>query len=100
MPECFPSFLRRSEIELVHGDAVQFTPPGGNLVLYFYEPFEAPVTREVISRIREFRQGRDVVVVYVCSKNPMITCKSLWDTATFLTKVTEGDSWTIYRLAA
>lgn len=95
--ERYPAHLRRSEIELVLGDALEFIPPAGNLVLYLYEPFEAPVTRQVIDRIREFRQGRDVVVAYVWSKNPRVTCKSLWDAEAVLTKVDEGDSWTIYR---
>lgn len=95
--ERYPAHLRRSEIELVHGDAVEFTPPPGNLVLYLYEPFEAPVTRQLIARIREFRRGRDVVVAYVWSKNPRVTCKALWDAEAFLTKVNEGDSWTVYR---
>jgi hypothetical protein len=98
--EIYPAHLRRSEIELVHMDAVEFTPPAGNLALYLYEPFEAPVTRQVIARIREFRRGRDVVVAYVWSKNPMVTCKSLWDAEAFLMKVDEGDSWTIYRAKA
>jgi hypothetical protein len=95
--ERYPAGLRRSTIELVHGDAVEFTPPAGNLVLYLYEPFEAPVTRQLIARIREFRRGRDVVVAYVWSKNLNISCKSLWDAEAFLTKVDEGVTWTIYR---
>lgn len=95
--ERYPPHLRRSEIELVLGDALEFIPPAGNLVLYLYDPFEAPLTRQVIARIREFRRGRDVVVAYVWSKNPRVTCKSLWDAEAVLTKVDEGDSWTIYR---
>jgi predicted RNA methylase len=93
----YPADLRRSEIELVHGDAVQFTPPAGNLVLYLYEPFEAPVTRQVIARVREFRFHGDVVVACVWSKNAAVCCKPLWDAETFLTTTNEGNSWTIYR---
>jgi hypothetical protein len=96
--ERYPAHLRRSEIELIHEDAVKFTPPPGNLILYFYEPFEAPVTRQVVARLRDLpREKRDVVVAYVWSKNSRVGCKSLWDAETFLTKVGEGDSWTIYR---
>jgi hypothetical protein len=95
-----PAHLRRSEIELVHGDAVEFTPPAGDLVLYLYEPFEAPVTRQIIARIREFHLGRNVVVAYVWSKNASVTCKAMWDAAPFLTTIHEGDGWTIYRAIA
>ena len=93
----YPAHLRRAEIELIHGDAVDFIPPAGNLVLYLYEPFEAPVTRQIIARIREFRIGRDLLVAYVWSKNAALTCKSLWDAEPFLATIDEGDGWTIYR---
>ena len=97
--EKVPAELLRTEVELVHGDAVEFMPPPGNLILYFYEPFEATVLRQVIARIREFRRGRDLVVVHVRSKNHRIggNSKSLWDREAFLTPVSEGDGWTIYR---
>src|SRR4051794_2247346 len=73
--ERHPAGLRRAQVEFVHGDAVEFTPPAGNLVLYFYEPFEAPVTEKVLARIAEFCAERDVRVIYAWSKNPSITCK-------------------------
>jgi hypothetical protein len=96
--ERYPAQLRRCEIELIHTDAVTFTPPAGNLILYFYEPFEAPVTRQVIARLRNLpREKRDVVVAYVWSKNSRVSCKPLWEAETFLAKVDEGDCWTIYR---
>jgi SAM-dependent methyltransferase len=95
-----PAGLRRCAVELVHEDAVKYAPPAGNLVLYFYEPFEAPVTRQVIARVRDLpRENRDIVIAYVWSKNPRVSCKPLWDAETFITQVDEGGSWTIYRLA-
>jgi hypothetical protein len=94
--ERHPAALRKAAVEFVLGDAVEFTPPEGNLVLYFYEPFEAPVTQQVLARIDGFRAGREVWVVYAWSKNPSITCKALWDGANFLRTVAEGDGWTIY----
>jgi precorrin-6B methylase 2 len=93
----YPARLRRSEIELVHGDAVEFIPQAGNLVIYLYEPFEAPVTRQIIARVREFRLSREVVVACVWSKNAAVCSKSLWDAELFLTTMDEGNSWTIYR---
>jgi SAM-dependent methyltransferase len=94
--QTYPAHLRRSEIELVHGDAVDYTPPGGNLVLYLYEPFEVPVTRQVIRRIEEFRHGRDVFVAFTWSTKSIVSSKSLWDSTEFLATVAEGDCWTIY----
>jgi SAM-dependent methyltransferase len=95
--ELYPTSLRHSEIELVWGDIVDYTPPSGNLILYLYEPFEAPVTRKVIARIREFRQRGEVVIAYVWSTNPMISCKAIWDNEGSLRKVAQGERWTIYR---
>ena len=95
--EIYPRELLRTGIELIYGDAVEFSPPPGNLVLYLYEPFEAPVARQVITQIQKFRHGRDVVVAYVWSKNQRVSCKSVWDAQEFLARVAEGDSWTIYR---
>ena len=93
----YPAALRRAPIEPVHGDAVEYTPPAGNLVLYLYEPFEAPVTRRVIARIEEFRHGRDVLVAYAWARKKSLSSKPLWDAAPFLRTVVEGDGWTIYR---
>ena len=97
--DCYPAHLRISEVELVNADALEFRPPTGNLVFYLYKPFEAPVTKKLIARIREFWRGRDVLVAYVWSKNSRVSCRPLWDAVDFLAKVDEGDSWTVYRAA-
>lgn|GEM_PF-4916273 len=88
--------LRRSEIELVWGDAADFAPPEGNLVAYFFEPFEEPVTRKVIARIREGDRERDLVVVCVRPKNAMIDSTPIWDAQRFLSRAAEGERWKIY----
>jgi hypothetical protein len=92
-----PASLRHAPIELVHADALDFIPPPGDLVLYLYEPFEPPVTRQLIGRIDQFRGERDVVVAYVWSDNKRLTSKPLWDSVPFLSKVDAGQNWTIYR---
>jgi predicted RNA methylase len=37
--------------ELVHADAAEFEPPGGPLVLYFFNPFGTEVLRPVLARV-------------------------------------------------
>lgn len=56
-------------IELVHADAVEFDPPPGPLVLYFYNPFRAPVLAQVLALVRESlaRAPRPVYVVVMGS---------------------------------
>lgn len=93
----YPAALRRAPVEPVHCDAVEYAPPEGNLALYLYEPFEAPVTRRMIARIDQFRHGRDVLVAYAWSKKQSLSSKPLWDAAPFLHSIAEGDGWTIYR---
>ena len=95
--ERYPANLRKSIIELVHGDVIDFQPPEGDLVIYLYEPFEVPLTNRVISRIDELRRRQSVVVAYVWSKNDKLSSRPLWDAASFLTRFDEGDCWTIYR---
>jgi len=95
--ERHPAALRKAPVEFVHGDAIEYEPPAGNLVLYAYEPFEAPVTKMLLERIRGFLAGRDVVIAYVWSKERGLTCKPLWDAAEFLQKIVERDGWTLYR---
>jgi predicted RNA methylase len=95
--ERHPAALRRAPVEFVHADAIEYAPPPGNLVLYAYEPFEAPETRKLLARIESFLPGRDVVVAYVWSKNRGLTCKPLWDRTPFLAPIVEADGWTLYR---
>jgi len=42
---------RSADIEVVEGDALDFPVPGGPLVLFFHDPFEAPVFERVLERI-------------------------------------------------
>jgi hypothetical protein len=95
-----PEALRRAPVELVHGDVLEYEPPEGNLVIYVYEPFEAPVTEQLLARIESLLPGRDLWVAYVWTKERGISSKPLWDRAPFLQPVVEADGWTLYRGAA
>jgi predicted nicotinamide N-methyase len=95
--EMHPADLRRADIELVHKDILEFEPPAGDLVLYLFEPFEKPVTEKLLARIDRFRFGRQLVIAYVWSRNRGLTSRSLWEAASFLTRHSQGDGWTIYR---
>jgi predicted nicotinamide N-methyase len=95
--ERYPADLRKSAVELVHGDVIEFQPPEGNLVIYLYEPFEAPLTKKVIARIDELRRRQSIVIAYVWSKNEKLSSRLLWEGASFLTRCDQGDCWTIYR---
>jgi hypothetical protein len=56
-------------IELVFADAVEFDPPSEPLVLYFYNPFRAPVLEQVLARVRQSleRTPRQAYVVIMGS---------------------------------
>jgi SAM-dependent methyltransferase len=43
---------RAGRVSVVHMDATEFDPPPDPLVLYFFNPFQPPVLRQVLSRIR------------------------------------------------
>jgi hypothetical protein len=93
----YPPELRRAEIELVHMDVMEFEPPPGDLVVYLFEPFEAPLTKRLLSRMDQLRHGRQLIVAYVWSRNSRLSSKPLWDGAAFLTHCDHGEGWTIYR---
>ena len=43
---------RAGRVSVVHADATEFEPPPGPLVLYFFNPFQPPVLRRVLARVR------------------------------------------------
>lgn len=55
------------EVEVVEGDAVEFAIPDGPCVLYFYNPFDAPVLERVVANVeRSWRTTpRKLFVVYL-----------------------------------
>lgn len=57
----------RSRIKLIHGDASQFDPPDGPLVVYLYHPFGPEIIGKVARRfLDDWRERpRPIFVVYV-----------------------------------
>jgi SAM-dependent methyltransferase len=70
-------------IRIVHADAASYRFPDGPLVLYFYNPFDATVMREVIWNLTQSHQHqrRRIVVLYFL---PRPSCLELWERASFL----------------
>jgi SAM-dependent methyltransferase len=75
---------RIREPELVSGDAVAFPIPDDPLVLFLYNPFRAPVMRQVVAHVASsFRvHPRRIVVLYFRPEYAW-----LFDEAHFLTRV-------------
>lgn len=61
-----PRAKRRSEIEVIDGDAAAFPIPDGPLALYFFNPFGEPVMQSVANNVvSSFRRSpRRIVVIY------------------------------------
>lgn len=94
-----PRHTLRSDVELVLGDALEYVPPDGGLVLYFYQPFGPPLMRRMIARVKEWCVNREVFVICAWTTNPAITVRHLWEEQSFLATLHEGAGWTIYRTA-
>ncbi len=85
---------RRSPIRLYCMDAVDFDPPGGNLVCFFFNPFAAAVMEKVVARLTRSlaNDSRDCVVVYL---HPLE--RSVFDASPQWEMQDEGQSYVIYR---
>jgi SAM-dependent methyltransferase len=61
---------RRAPIRLYCMDATEFPIPEGNLICFFFNPFEAPVMEKVAAHIADSlaKNPRDCMIVYV---NPL-----------------------------
>lgn len=63
---------RADRIELVLADATQYALPDGHLVLYFFQPFDAVVLRQVLANVRRAAQARTgtvwVVFLYLADQ--------------------------------
>jgi hypothetical protein len=54
------------DLSTVHVNAADFVPPSGDLVLFFYNPFTAPVLDQVAARLEDaVRAGRFIRVIYI-----------------------------------
>lgn len=80
-------------IELVCTDACDFAIPDDPTVFYFYNPFEDPVMRRVLSNIEAslLKSPRKVHLVYV---NPV--CEHLLQAASYLRPLKRRNAYVIY----
>ncbi len=85
---------RLSPIRLYCMDAVEFDPPSGNLVCFFFNPFTAPVMEKVVSRLTRSlaNDPRDCIVLYL---HPL--ARSVFDASAHWEVEEEGQSYVIYR---
>jgi SAM-dependent methyltransferase len=59
-----------ARVETLVMDAAEYEPPLEPLVLYFFNPFDAPVMRRVLSRVRASLERRDRPVYIIVSGQP------------------------------
>jgi SAM-dependent methyltransferase len=61
---------RQAPISLYCMDAAEFSIPDGNLICFFFNPFEAPVMEKVVAHLTEslIQNPRDCMIIYV---NPL-----------------------------
>jgi SAM-dependent methyltransferase len=81
-------------IEVVHGDAADLPIPGGDVLLYFYNPFGPAVFRKVaanVERAWRARPARRIVVLYF---NPWHG--HVWDGYPFLRRLASNKSYVLY----
>jgi SAM-dependent methyltransferase len=85
---------RLGPIRLYCMDAVDFEPPNGNLVCFFFNPFASPVMEKVVSRLtRSLRNDpRDCIVIYL---HPLE--RAVFDTNGHWEVQEEGQSYVIYK---
>jgi hypothetical protein len=71
----------------VHADATEFALPQDDLVLYFFNPFNAPVLSNVLDNLLASLQAnpRRVILIYLClpdmtwlDKLATFTCREKW----------------------
>ena len=75
-------------------DAVEFAIPDGDLVCFFYNPFDAEIMNRVLGNIHEacLRQPRSLAIAY---RNPV--CADVFERAEFLTAAGSGKGYRLYR---
>jgi len=81
-------------IEIFRGDAREFSPPGGNTVYLFNNPFGPEVLRQVLKRIERCHAGSDqVFAIYEIPRcSGAFASSGSWETI-----AGEGDAWQLYR---
>jgi SAM-dependent methyltransferase len=81
-------------IEVVCGDALEYTPPPEPTIFYFCDPFVAEITAKVIGIIRQSVEAapRQIFVVYVLPEH-----REVMDDSGFLKLVKECSGYCLYR---
>ncbi len=82
-----PAEQKCARIELVCGDATRFVFPDENLVLYFFDPFDAAVMETVVSNLAESLRthDREVFVIYLHAR-----CRKIFDCSPLFELVSES----------
>ena len=52
------------DVKIVGADALSYAFPRGDLVIFLYNPFRAPILADVLTNLRAAAEGRDVVLLY------------------------------------
>jgi SAM-dependent methyltransferase len=52
------------DVKIVGADALSYALPRGDLVIFLYNPFRAPILADVLTNLRAAAEGRDVVLLY------------------------------------
>lgn len=83
-----------SGIELIYGDAAQTDIPEGDLVCFFYNPFDACVMEKVILNLAHAhkQRGQNIFIAY---RNPV--CADLLERFDFLSLIYATHSYHIYQ---
>ena len=66
------------QVQAVHADATEFALPDGALLLYFFNPFNAVVLRQVLANIAQAARdsARPIFVVYLYLEHPELFAQS------------------------
>jgi SAM-dependent methyltransferase len=85
--------LKCTNVQTVCADAATFQIPNDPCVLYLFNPFQEEIMGKVLTNIQEsLRESpRDIYIVY---RTPLLA--SLWDNATFLTKIRTEHGYAVY----
>lgn len=82
------------DIRLVCGDAREFVFPGGDLVIYLFNPFPAPEVALILKRLEESvrKEPRTVYVAYRYPESEHLLAACRW-----LRKAAGTKQWSVYR---
>ena len=85
---------RKAPISLYCMDAAEFAIPDGNLICFFFNPFEAPVMEKVVAHLTDslVQSSRDCMIIYV---NPL--ARIVFDSNPRWKSQEQGEFYVTYR---